>query len=313
MLRHRLNAEFPQPPSADTTTTSSSSSSSTNDVRPSILITVLILAITVILFASLYLLLRFLRRNRHRDAYTSDTIPRTVSSQSLRRLSPEIDSLPLFTYDRLTAKNGGDCAVCLSKFEHKDVLRLLPICCHVFHATCIDTWLSANLTCPLCRSPIFLTSGEILGKLDGENSRSFRVEIGNVSNRHNSGEIRRSYSLGGDFDYVIAADEVAIADVTPTSIPRNTSYKVADTTAEQQQGALAAEVGARGGGWWLKDYLSSSRTSSFRSSGRFFTGSSRRSTVETTAGNRENGLVEFDGASRLGDEIGELFRWLSGV
>ncbi|KAL9245223.1 hypothetical protein vseg_018899 [Gypsophila vaccaria] len=306
MLRRQLTTAIPQQPPSTTTTTSSSSS---NDVSPSILVTVLILAIAVILFASLYLLLRFLRRHRHHRHPSNSSDTATSSSPSnARRVSPEIDTLPSFTYDRLTSKTAGDCAVCLSKFEHNDVLRLLPLCCHVFHATCIDTWLSNNLTCPLCRSPIFLSSGELLGN----NSGSFRVEIGNVSDRRNSGEIRRSYSLGGDFDYVIAADEVAVADVTPTSLPRTTSDK-----ATEQRAALAAEVGTTrggGGGWWLKDFLSSSssRTSSFRSSGRFFTGSSRRSTVESTAGNRENELGEMDGASRLGDEIGELFRWLSG-
>lgn len=83
----------------------------------------------------------------------------------------------------------------------------------------------------------------------------------------------------------------------------------------QQQGALATEVGNRGGGGgggWLKDYLSQSFSSSFRGSGRwFFTGSSRRETAELGGDNRVN---DFDlEASRLGDEIGELFRWLSGV
>ncbi|KAH9611803.1 hypothetical protein KSS87_010626 [Heliosperma pusillum] len=313
-------------------TDDTSSSSPSNDVSPSILITVLILAVAVILFASLYLFLRFLRRKTHRTSASSSSAAvvnpsNTPSSPPyIRQVSPVIDSLPLFTYDRLTAKNGGDCAVCLSKFERNDVLRLLPVCCHAFHAECIDTWLSANLTCPLCRSPIFLSESDILRKLP-DRSGSFRVELGSVLETStvstvstNSGEIRRSYSLGGSFDYVIAGDEDAVADVTPTSA----FYKPAIATSaeeqqqQQQQEVLASEVGTRGGvGAWLKDYLSnsltSSRTASFRSSGRFFTGSSRRSAVELPAGNRESELAQFDEASRLGDEIGELFRWLSGV
>ncbi|XP_074283270.1 E3 ubiquitin-protein ligase ATL4-like [Silene latifolia] len=312
MYRRRLTL-----PSADDTSPSPS-----NDVSPSILITVLILAVAVIIFASLYLLLRFLRRNNHRASTNAAAVSPSSppsSPPNIRQVSPDFYSLPLFTYDRLTAKNGGDCAVCLSKFKRNDLLRLLPVCCHAFHAQCIDTWLSANRTCPLCRSPIFVSESEILGKL-AERSGSFRVELGNVLETStvstNSGEIRRSYSLGGSFDYVIDGEEDTVADV----IPPSEFYKPAiDTSAEQQQqqqDILAAEVGTRGGvGSWLKDYLSisvsSSRTASFRSSGRFFTGSSRR--LELPVGNRETELAQFDDSSRLGDEIGEVFRWLSGM
>lgn len=73
---------------------------------------------------------------------------------------------------------------------------------------------------------------------------------------------------------------------------------------------LAAEVAA--GRSWLGDYMDrlsstlSSRTLSFRSSRRFFSGSSRRSEVA--------GVADWDlEASRVGEEISELFRWASGV
>ncbi|KAL2892594.1 E3 ubiquitin-protein ligase ATL4 [Bienertia sinuspersici] len=308
-----------------------------NDVSPSILITVLVLAIAVILSASLYLLLRFFRRhnNHHNHSHPLSSTTRHVSS---RRISPAnkhhsnhtnnplVEALPLFTSESL--KTSGDCAVCLSKFEQRDLLRLLPICCHVFHADCIDTWLNSNQSCPLCRSPVFLPDSELLPKLtpheatSSASSGSFRVEIGNVSRRNsNSGEIpvRRSYSLGGNFDYIV--DDDVVSEVHSGSFRRTSSTTEFKVDSDNQQGNLAAEVGTRGGGGgggWLKDYLSHSLSSSFRSSGRwFFTGSSRRETPPTsTATTTTNEFVasEMDlEASRLGDEIGELFRWLSGV
>ncbi|KAE8663559.1 hypothetical protein F3Y22_tig00112928pilonHSYRG00020 [Hibiscus syriacus] len=71
------------------------------------------------------------------------------------RVSPEksptdmlLDSLPLFTFSSITRRSSndstGECAVCLSKFESEDQLRLLPLCCHAFHAHCIDPWLALN-------------------------------------------------------------------------------------------------------------------------------------------------------------------------
>jgi len=41
------------------------------------------------------------------------------------------------------------CTICLEEFHEGDNLRVLR-CAHVFHATCVDHWLSHSATCPLC-------------------------------------------------------------------------------------------------------------------------------------------------------------------
>ncbi|KAL6651890.1 hypothetical protein ACP70R_010815 [Stipagrostis hirtigluma subsp. patula] len=53
-----------------------------------------------------------------------------------------------------SAAAGGatECAVCLGAFDAAgELLRVLPRCRHAFHAECVDTWLQAHSTCPLCR------------------------------------------------------------------------------------------------------------------------------------------------------------------
>lgn len=45
---------------------------------------------------------------------------------------------------------GEDCAICLTTFENGETLRVLP-CQHSFHTQCIDQWLGAHRTCPMCR------------------------------------------------------------------------------------------------------------------------------------------------------------------
>ncbi|KAI4379790.1 hypothetical protein MLD38_006041 [Melastoma candidum] len=63
-----------------------------------------------------------------------------------------IDSLPIFKFSLLKGlKQGLECAVCMSKFQDLELLRLLPKCNHAFHTTCIDRWLENHPTCPLCR------------------------------------------------------------------------------------------------------------------------------------------------------------------
>ncbi|WOL20573.1 hypothetical protein Cni_G29378 [Canna indica] len=66
-----------------------------------------------------------------------------------------VESLPFFRFSSLRGvRDGLECAVCLSKFAGKEVLRLLPKCKHVFHIDCVDRWLEANSTCPLCRCDV---------------------------------------------------------------------------------------------------------------------------------------------------------------
>lgn len=66
-----------------------------------------------------------------------------------------------------------DCVVCLSEYEDKDFLRLLPKCQHVFHRECIDSWFVSHATCPVCRSnlnPIALETATNVGVGGGAHS-----------------------------------------------------------------------------------------------------------------------------------------------
>ena len=43
------------------------------------------------------------------------------------------------------------CSICQQSFNDNDITRMLNSCKHIFHLTCIDTWLSEHSTCPSCR------------------------------------------------------------------------------------------------------------------------------------------------------------------
>ncbi|CAI9768551.1 unnamed protein product [Fraxinus pennsylvanica] len=63
-----------------------------------------------------------------------------------------IKSLPLVACG-VAAKHGiEECTICLSEFEEREIVRIIPYCKHMYHPQCIDTWLSLHVTCPLCRS-----------------------------------------------------------------------------------------------------------------------------------------------------------------
>ncbi|KAF8692248.1 hypothetical protein HU200_039853 [Digitaria exilis] len=73
-----------------------------------------------------------------------------------------IKSLPTAPYylsSGAAARGSGasrECAVCLLEFADGDELRALPLCAHAFHADCIDVWLRAHASCPLCRAAVAL-------------------------------------------------------------------------------------------------------------------------------------------------------------
>jgi hypothetical protein len=66
--------------------------------------------------------------------------------------------LPAFKYSQShNSTGGGDeeaaaCPVCLGAFQLGETVRLLPVCLHLYHVECIDPWLDAHSTCPICRS-----------------------------------------------------------------------------------------------------------------------------------------------------------------
>ncbi|KAK4353635.1 hypothetical protein RND71_025829 [Anisodus tanguticus] len=50
-----------------------------------------------------------------------------------------------------TCAEDTQCTVCLAEYRKEDILRILPLCGHYFHATCIDIWFQQQSTCPVCR------------------------------------------------------------------------------------------------------------------------------------------------------------------
>ncbi|KAL6557319.1 hypothetical protein OROMI_017669 [Orobanche minor] len=331
----------------DTSSVNTSASSS------SIIVAIIIIASAIIVSASVYFLLRHLSRRFRRSLSTAgtDVILRhnTSSNHPQQQQQPQLhvafndllDSLPLFTFRSVTPNIAdGDCAVCLSKFKPHDQLRLLPLCCHAFHAACIDAWIVSNQTCPLCRSTVLPSEADALDKILSSENRgkisnsrlregsrngnggSFLIEIGNISS-HRAGEAdtdaavgaRRSYSVGS-FEYIVDGNGYEVPVGCTTHSGRFSDFNLNDKESsvgipippDSPGEVLAAEFS--GGRNWLRECVyrlasvsNSSRT--VRSSGRFFSGSSRRS----------EGVVAFEDleAYRAGEEISEIFRWFSGV
>jgi hypothetical protein len=172
-------------------------------ISPAVLFIIVILAVVFFISGLLHLLVRLLMKKQHRRGHGAPSASAArgagwEADAALQRQLQQlfhlhdagldqsfIDALPVFAYREIVGCGGDgdkepfDCAVCLCEFDAEDRLRLLPLCGHAFHLSCIDTWLLSNSTCPLCRGVLFAPG------LMGEDSPMFdleeRLEEGRVS------------------------------------------------------------------------------------------------------------------------------------
>ncbi|KAJ8528276.1 hypothetical protein K7X08_021968 [Anisodus acutangulus] len=146
----------------------SSQDDQSNNFRPSIAVVIGVLSIMFSLTFLLLLYAKFCHRpppplhnamQIHQDGVTTLPIPRISSGID----KTVIESLPFFRFSLLKgSKKGLECAVCLSRFEDVEILRLLPKCKHAFHINCIDQWLEKHSSCPLCRHKVSAEDNSLL-------------------------------------------------------------------------------------------------------------------------------------------------------
>ncbi|XP_062167965.1 RING-H2 finger protein ATL51-like [Alnus glutinosa] len=79
-----------------------------------------------------------------KDQTSQEDGPSSTSINSM------VQSNPSFRYSKECEVE--TCTVCLCEFKEGEEVRVLPECLHLFHVTCVDTWLISYSTCPICRA-----------------------------------------------------------------------------------------------------------------------------------------------------------------
>ncbi|KAF7096629.1 hypothetical protein CFC21_098538 [Triticum aestivum] len=126
----------------------------------------LVVAFAAFLFA--FFLCGCCKGYRNSQARAAAAQPRLLRDLPLRGAcaAKPTARLPAFKYNGSVKHNvtgGGEeaatCSVCLGAFQLGETVRLLPACLHLYHVECIDPWLDAHSTCPICRSDADPTTG----------------------------------------------------------------------------------------------------------------------------------------------------------
>ncbi|KAI3706437.1 hypothetical protein L6452_24181 [Arctium lappa] len=157
---------------------------STSPFDSSLALTILVLLTVLFFMAFFSLYIRRFSNNNNNNHNSADRVaglrqtPSHFRTDKRGGLDPSaVRVLPLVPYGGCESKIWSECSICLSEFEERETVKLIPYCRHGFHPLCIDTWLSSHASCPLCRSTkLFVAVDEVGVSVDGDPTVVMRRE-----------------------------------------------------------------------------------------------------------------------------------------
>lgn len=172
-------------------------------------------------------------RQMRRHIEGNDVSPRGLTPEQLEFVPQRV----LCESDEHIIDESVVCSICLLNFTQGEVVRDLP-CKHFFHKVCVDDWLAAETTCPLCRE----SCRPVVDVGEPEQSRPMLSRIMQLLHRDQREALDQSDGLEMGSRYSLE-DENAMDDV---SVSSNASTTVTPTTHSMQDGASRETYERRG-------------------------------------------------------------------
>jgi E3 ubiquitin-protein ligase ATL6/9/15/31/42/55 len=166
-----------------------------------------------------------------------------------------MEALPVLTYATARAVKAGrgalECAVCLAEFgDGGENLRLLPVCCHVFHAACIDVW-RADLS-----DPAVADAGHVLAA-----DLAAQAETTTTLSHHTAVNVDTSESTPGHQDTTSPETAEERVDRYTLRLPERLEREIeAARRHRRAMSAVTAAAGASSGRWTSEAFRTMSAT-----------------------------------------------------
>ncbi|XWS56760.1 hypothetical protein CRYUN_Cryun09bG0113000 [Craigia yunnanensis] len=127
-------------------------------IRGRTLFFIIVLFVIVLIFTLIFFYSRWLC-SFYRDTPSPTSQAPPPPPPQPRGLHPAtINALPITMVTSGRAALESECCICLGVFEDGEKVKVLPSCKHSYHSECVDRWLSAESSCPLCRASLRVES-----------------------------------------------------------------------------------------------------------------------------------------------------------
>ncbi|XVF40772.1 hypothetical protein PTKIN_Ptkin01aG0142500 [Pterospermum kingtungense] len=126
-------------------------------IRGRTLFFIIVLFAIVLIFTLIFVYARWLC-SFHRDTSPTSHAPPPPPPQPRGLDAAAINALPITMVTRGRGRLESECCICLGVFEDGEKVKVLPSCKHSYHSECVDRWLSAESSCPLCRASLRVES-----------------------------------------------------------------------------------------------------------------------------------------------------------
>jgi E3 ubiquitin-protein ligase RNF38/44 len=246
------------------------------------------------------------------DSFTTyDNYYHTFSPYRFGLDEAAIKSLPSAQFPAAPCSSAArECAVCLLEFAGGDELRALPLCAHAFHADCVDVWLRAHASCPLCRAAVALPPPVASSPLRAAPRRAARPSLDDLLFFHPVPPPPPFADGGGAVPEIAPAADSPDRPLDPRDFLLKRSYSLgferslAPEAASPPWRFRAADVSApssRGGrgSFWSKRWPSP------------FGGGSRVFSFRSAAANKSSPFSRRRGAAATGAAAGSGFFFMS--
>ena len=124
------------------------------------------------------------KRDTNKDEEEGPSTPETVAT-ALSANTTEFDNTEQLVLSASEEEDTFECTICITEIEEGDRVGILP-CSHLFHADCLQQWITRKNACPLCQTELATSRPSTEVEDEGSSPAPLEDEEGESSERNST-------------------------------------------------------------------------------------------------------------------------------